>query len=90
LWRAWTVGDDLVRSAVLHKLTVVGEAAARISSELRQSYPEIPWADIVEFRNIAVHAYFSVDWRLVWNVAVSDAPALKRDIEAIPKTRYVP
>ena len=84
------VGDDLVRSAVLHKLAVIGEAAARVSSDLRESYPGIPWADIVGFRNIAVHAYFSVDWRLVWNAAVSDAPALKRDIEAIMKTRPVP
>ena len=33
------VGDDLVRSAVLHKLAVIGEAAARVSSELRESYP---------------------------------------------------
>ena len=31
------IGDDLVRSAVLHKLTVIGEAAARVSSELKQS-----------------------------------------------------
>lgn len=83
------VGDDLVRSAVLHKLAVIGEAAARISSEKRQSYPEIPWADIVGFRNIAVHAYFSVNWQLVWNTAVSDTPALKHDIEAIRKTGYV-
>ncbi len=81
------VGDDLVRSAVLHKLTVIGEAAARVSSDLRQSHPEIPWADIVGFRNIAVHAYFSVDWRLVWNAAMADAPALKREIEAIAANR---
>ena len=84
------VGDELVRSAVLHKLTVIGEAAARVSGELGQLYPGIPWADIIGFRNIAVHAYFSVDWRLVWNAVVSDAPALKRDIEAIVKTRHVP
>ncbi|WP_287640534.1 DUF86 domain-containing protein [Accumulibacter sp.] len=84
------VGDDLVRSAVLHKLAVIGEAAARVSSELKHSYPGIPWADIVGFRNIAVHAYFSVDWRLVWNAAVSDAPMLKCDIEAIVKARHVP
>lgn len=81
------VGDDLVRSAVLHKLTVIGEAAARVSGELRQAHPAIPWTDIIGFRNIAVHAYFSVDWRLVWNAAMSDAPALKRDIEGILEPR---
>lgn len=54
--------NDLVRSAVLHKLTVIGEATARISMPLRARFPETPWADIVGFRNIAVHAYFSVDF----------------------------
>ncbi|MBN8449706.1 MAG: DUF86 domain-containing protein [Candidatus Accumulibacter sp.] len=54
------VGDDLVRSAVLHKLAVIGEAAARVSSELRESYRGIPWADIVGFRNIAVHTSRSI------------------------------
>ncbi len=43
-------------------------------------------SDIVQ----AVHAYFSVDWRLVWNAAASDSPMLKRDIEAIVKAGHGP
>lgn len=81
------VADDLVRSAVLHKLTVIGEAAARVSPELRHANSGIPWADIVGFRNIAVHAYFAVDWRLVWNAATLDAPALERAIGALLEAR---
>lgn len=61
------VGNDLVRSAVLHKLAVIGEAAARTSSELRQSYPDIPWADISQhccpcllFRRLATRLERSV------------------------------
>ena len=46
------IGDDLVRSAVLHKLTVIGEAAARVSSKLKRSHPGSPWVDIVGFRNM--------------------------------------
>jgi uncharacterized protein with HEPN domain len=42
---------------------------------------------IFGFRNIAIHACFSVDWRLVWNAAVSDASALMRDFEAILESR---
>ena len=53
------VRDDLVRSAVLHKLTVIGEAAARVSMPLRARFAEVPWSGIVGFRNIAVHAYFA-------------------------------
>jgi uncharacterized protein with HEPN domain len=38
----------------------VGEAAARLSSELIQKYPSVPWADIVGLRNVFVHQYFGV------------------------------
>lgn len=78
--------DDLVRSAVLHKLTVIGEAAARLSAELRARHTDIEWSDIVGFRNIAVHAYFAVDWAIVWVAATQDAPRLRRQVAEILST----
>lgn len=77
------VGSKMARSAVLQQLTVIGEAAARLSPEFKQRHPEIEWADIVAFRNIAVHAYFSVDWFTVWVAATDDAPALRKSVAAI-------
>ena len=72
--------NDLIRSAVLQKLTVIGEAAARLPAEFCQHHSQIPWRDIVAFRNIAVHAYFAVEWRIVWVAAISDAPALREQV----------
>ena len=72
--------DELRQSAVLQKLIVIGEAAARLPAEFREQHPEIEWADIVAFRNIAVHAYFSVAWSIVWVTAIEDIPRLRRQI----------
>ena len=36
-------GNDLLRYAIAQQLTVVGEAAARLSSDLLQKYPLVPW-----------------------------------------------
>lgn len=77
------LGNDLIRSAVLQKLLVIGEAAARLPKGFCAQYPEIPWADIVAFRNIAVHAYFSIDWNIVWIAATRDAPALRQMVADI-------
>jgi len=44
--------DELRQSAVLQKLTVIGEAAARLPTEFTERHPEIEWVDIVGFRNI--------------------------------------
>lgn len=77
------IGNDLLHSAVLQKLSIIGEAAARVSKDLQNKHPEIEWADIVGFRNIAIHAYFAVDWSIVWAAATHDAPDLKRKITKI-------
>jgi uncharacterized protein with HEPN domain len=39
--------SELIRSAVLHKLTVIGEAAARLPAGLRLRHPEVPWSYVV-------------------------------------------
>lgn len=75
--------SELHQAAVLQKLTVIGEAASRLSSELQASHPQIDWRAITGFRNIAVHAYFSVDWSIVWATAIYDLPPLQKDLETI-------
>jgi len=77
------VGNDMLRSAVLQKLTIMGEAAARLPAEFRSEQPGVSWADIAAFRNIAVHAYFAVNWSIVWVAATQDAPALRDQVLAI-------
>lgn len=72
--------DELRQSAVLQKLIVIGEAAARLPRGFTEGHPEVPWPDIVAFRNLAVHAYFAVDWRIVWVTATQDVPLLREQI----------
>jgi uncharacterized protein with HEPN domain len=80
------LADELVQSAVLQKLSIIGEAAARLSDATRDDFPEIPWKEIVGFRNIAVHAYFSVDWRIVFVTVADDLPLLKQFVAAQVKS----
>ena len=80
--------DDLLRSPVLQKLTIIGEAAVRLPDEFHKRHPEIEWADIVGFRNIAVHSYFSIDWNIVWIAATRDAPTLREKIVKIIDGEY--
>ncbi len=82
------IDNDLLRSAVLQKLSIIGEAAARLSKDFQKNHSEIEWADIVAFRNIAVHAYFSVDWPIVWVAATHDAQDLKCKVTEILKQEF--
>ena len=82
------VESDLLRSAVLQKLTIIGEAATRLPTEFQERHSKIEWADIIGFRNIAVHAYFAVQWSIVWVAATRDAPKLHRKIITILEREY--
>lgn len=77
------LGSELLRSAVLHKLMIIGEAASRIPREFAQRYPEVEWAAVSGFRNIAVHEYFAIDWNTAWIAATKETPTLKETIEII-------
>lgn len=81
--------DELRQSGVLQKLIVIGEAAARLPREFRKRHPEIEWADIVGFRNIAVHEYFAVSWTIVWVTATQDVPDLQRKVARILTKEYI-
>lgn len=80
--------DEVLQAAVLHHLTVMGEAISRLSPELRDKHPEVPWRQIVSVRNRIVHAYFDLDWKILWVAATEDVPALYLRIDAILKSEF--
>jgi uncharacterized protein with HEPN domain len=80
--------SELLRSAVVQKLAVIGEAAARLPAGVHAAHPEIPWSRIVAFRNVLVHSYFGVDWEVVWIAATKDAPALREEVREILKAEF--
>jgi uncharacterized protein with HEPN domain len=77
------IEDEAKQGAVMYQLVIIGEAAARLSQEFREHHPEIEWADIIGFRNFAVHAYIAVSWSVVWVTATRDVPTLAEQVAAI-------
>jgi uncharacterized protein with HEPN domain len=75
--------NEMMNSAVLQKLTVIGEAASKLPKEFTKRFREIPWLDIIGFRNIAVHEYFAVRWDIVWVAVTEEVPTLREQIEQI-------
>jgi uncharacterized protein with HEPN domain len=74
---------EMMRSAVVQKLAIIGETAARVSEELRDRHPEVPWLQIVTFCNIVVHAYFGIDWDEIWRGEKNRCPVLREQVAGI-------
>lgn len=75
--------DRQLLLSIVKDVEIVGEAASRMSPELRERHPELPWAAIVAMRNRLIHAYFDIDHDIVWNTVLADLPPLLSAIEAI-------
>lgn len=75
--------DDKTSSAVIRKFEVIGEAAKHLPDKVRQRHPEIPWKNIVGMRDRLIHAYFGIDFKLVWEVIKVELPGLKSRLKKV-------
>ena len=75
--------NTIIQDAVLRRLEIIGEAVKNIPDDIREKYPDIPWRQIAGMRDVLIHAYFGVNLRRVWKVAVENIPDLKFKIVRI-------
>lgn len=73
--------DELIRAWMLQRIQVIGEAVARLSTDMKDRHPEVPWRRIADMRNLLVHSYFRVDPEVVWAVVADEVPVLKEQIQ---------
>jgi len=76
-------GDELVRTYIIYHLQVLGEAANKLSPDLRARHREVPWPKVLGIRHVLVHDYFRVNYDIVWGVVEFDLPPLKAQIKTI-------
>jgi uncharacterized protein with HEPN domain len=68
--------DLLLRRAIERCVSIIGEAAGRVSKAFREAHPEIPWHAIVAQRHRLVHEYDHITDEKIWRVATIHVPIL--------------
>jgi uncharacterized protein with HEPN domain len=76
--------DAMLRSAIERQFEIVGEAVsqlARLDPLLAGRLTE--YRRIIAFRNILIHAYATIDDRIVWGVIEGQLPQLRREVDTL-------
>jgi uncharacterized protein with HEPN domain len=77
------IDDPLLQDGVIRQIEIMGEAAKRLSMEIREKYSEIPWKDITGMRNKLIHDYMGIDLDAVWDTVERDIPSVKNILKTI-------
>ena len=80
------ITEDLLKSqysvqwAVTTPLYNIGEHCYSISKELKEKYPNIPWAKIAGLRHRLVHQYDDTNWDIICEIVFVELKQLKEHL----------
>jgi uncharacterized protein with HEPN domain len=77
--------DYKTADAVIRNLEIIGEAAKNIPDNIKEQYPDVPWDEMYSLRNRISHAYFGIDYEIIWDIIMNYLPENKLQIEKISK-----
>jgi uncharacterized protein with HEPN domain len=72
--------DAKTQDAVLRRLMVIGEAAARLTEETCSRFTQLPFRKMAGLRNRVVHDYGRIDLEIVWDTVTSHLPLLRETL----------
>lgn len=77
------MGDVKTIDATMFRLQQMIEHIKEISTNFKEKHSEIPWVDIVGFRNRIVHEYGKTDYTTVYEIITVNIYQLKELFENI-------
>ena len=73
--------DTKTVDAIMFRLTQMVEKIKNLSDDFKDEHPEVPWGQIIGFRNGIVHEYGKTDYTTVYEVVTKDIYQLKELFE---------
>jgi uncharacterized protein with HEPN domain len=71
--------------AVIKDIEIIGEAASKISENVKHKFCNIMWNEIIGMRNRLIHVYFDIDIDILWKTVQFDIPDLHKKLIEIKK-----
>ena len=75
--------NETIQRAFVRSLEIIGEAAKQVPEDFRNQHPHVQWKSMAGMRDRLIHAYFGVDYEIVWDVVQTRIPELRQQIASI-------
>ncbi len=75
--------DRALNEMILWNLVVLGEAAKRLSPQMRGRFDDVEWEKMMRTRDRIMHHYEGIDWEIVQRIMTIDVPPLLPRLIAI-------
>src|SRR5579862_4530424 len=75
--------DNMRKAATIREVEIIGEAAYRISKQVKAEHPEVPWAALMNLRNFYIHVYDRIDYERVWYTATNTIPSIHQVVSQL-------
>jgi uncharacterized protein with HEPN domain len=77
------LSDIKTQRAIEKCLGNMGEASKKIPDSIRKKYPEIPFKQMSQMREIVVHDYDGINYMIIWDTVTRELPPLEESIESL-------
>jgi len=81
--RTELAADRQRRDALLWNFTVLGEAAAQVSTDVKNRFPDVAWAQPTRLRNRILHGYWSIDLEILHTTATQSLPTFIEQLRGV-------
>ncbi len=75
--------DEQLALALRKLIEILGEAAKHVSASFREDHPRIPWTQVARTRDRLIHAYYDVDYDIVWVIVTRHLPPVIAELEKV-------
>ncbi len=79
--------QKMVVDAVMRNLEIIGEAVTQLPENIKIEFPEVPWREVKDFRNVVAHKYFKINLERIWDIIENKLDALEEQILTILKKK---
>ena len=75
--------ERMLQLSLARLVELIGEAASKVPVEDRDTWPAVPWRQIINMRHRLIHGYDLLDLDILWQTVEEDLPELVEQLQEI-------